>query len=87
MTARETYDRATIALHWTTAILVVLLWIFVPCASGHIGLGQALFGGSFGLGQSFTCGGGRFVMLNRRGPVGTIFLLVLHVEQSSKINV
>ena len=27
MTARETYDRTTIALHWTTAILVVLLWI------------------------------------------------------------
>jgi cytochrome b561 len=23
----ETYDRTTIGLHWTTAILVVLLWI------------------------------------------------------------
>ena len=27
MTDRETYDRTTIVLHWTIAILVVLLWI------------------------------------------------------------
>ncbi len=27
MASSETYDRTTIVLHWTTAILVVLLWI------------------------------------------------------------
>jgi len=51
----ETYDRTTIVLHWTTAILVVLLWIigqtadWIPVGpvntdywSVHVGLGFAL---------------------------------------------